>query len=183
MTAMVKRKLSYTYVLLISLFFSAIPCATIALADTQTIYGYVENVTILPEALTLKARIDTGASTASLYATNIESFQQGEETWVRFDVPTSTGLLTPFTRKIERISRIKGRIDESSGQTAPITERPVVKMTLCIGNQSQVIEVSLANRKNLLYPVLIGRTALIKFNAIVDPGAEFKQKLECDEQV
>ncbi|MEE9452291.1 MAG: RimK/LysX family protein [Gammaproteobacteria bacterium] len=180
---MMKKFIRYSRYLLTLLWMSAMVSTHAASTEeVRPIFGYVENVTLLPEDLTLAARIDSGATTASLYAVNIEQFEQEDETWVSFEVPAANGTLTAFTRKLVRVSRIKGRIEEGAlGQIAPLNERPVIKIQICIGNQIHEIEMNLTNRQNLLYPVLIGRKALIKFAALIDPNVEFKQKLSCNE--
>ncbi len=55
-------------------------------------------------------------------------------------------------------------------------KRPVVRMLIQLGEQQQSIRVNLTNRKRFLYPLLLGREALIAFNGVVDPALTYTVK-------
>ena len=42
----------------------------------KTVYGWVENAQLVPWGVTLKAKLDTGALTSSMHATDIEKFEK-----------------------------------------------------------------------------------------------------------
>src|SRR5690554_6574672 len=49
--------------------------------------GFVEWVVMKDTGLRMKARLDTGAKTSSLHATDVEEFEKDGEDWVRFRLP------------------------------------------------------------------------------------------------
>ena len=54
--------------------------------DSKIIIGETEMVRITPPQVTLKARIDTGATTTSIDARNITAFERDSKKWVKFSV-------------------------------------------------------------------------------------------------
>ena len=145
------------------------------LAAEPTLYGRYEYIK-LPEiaGATFKAKMDTGALTASLSARNIELFQRGGEDWVRFRVATPDADGKVFEHKVARISRIKSRADEEEeGDTKEVTQRPVVDLDMCLGGTKRTIEVNLTDRSSFNYPLLIGAKALREFNAAVNPARRY----------
>ncbi|MDY0164464.1 ATP-dependent zinc protease, partial [Desulfobotulus sp.] len=105
--------------------------------------------------LVFPARMDTGAETASLDARNIQRFERDGERWVRFDLPhPETGELIPMEQKLVRKARILQSISEESER------RPVIQLSLSIGESTQLAEFTLSDRSHLTFPVLIGRNIL-----------------------
>lgn len=158
--------------LLLALALSSAPHAD-ARDRSKTIFGYVERVVISAEGLSLKARLDTGALTSSLDARNIVRFRRGDVRYVRFDVrdPETEEYVTlerPLVRNV--------RIRQHEG---PPVRRPVVRMRLCLGHLVREVEVNLTSRKQLIYPLLIGRSAM-RGAVIVDPDLTFTNKPKCD---
>lgn len=142
-------------------------------ADPKKItVGIVETVRLDPGNLTLEAKIDTGADESSLDARNIELFDRNGEKWVRFTVPLRRGPKTlelPFVRMME-IKRAN----------APSAERPVVRMTVCLGGLTIPANVNLTDRAGLTYRMLIGRSILAG-RVLVDPQHENMTKPRCKE--
>ncbi len=48
--------------------------------------------------------------------------------------------------------------------------------------QCKTIEVNLTDRSNFNYPLLLGRKALIAFDAIVDPGQQYIQTAQFEHE-
>ncbi|WP_085676294.1 MULTISPECIES: ATP-dependent zinc protease [unclassified Pseudomonas] len=145
------------------------------MAAEPTLYGRYENIK-LPElgGETLKAKMDTGAFTASLSAKDIELFNRDGEEWVRFRLATKDADGKVYEHKVSRISKIKGRADEEDEGDAPeISKRPVVDLELCLGDVKRTVEVNLVDRSNFNYPLLIGSKALREFKAAVNPAKKF----------
>ena len=140
---------------------------------SKTIFGYVERVVISAEGLSLKARLDTGALTSSLDAHNIVRFRRGDARFVRFDVhdPATDQYVTLERRLVRNV-----RIRQHQG---PPVRRPVVRMRLCLGHLVREVEVNLTSRKQLIYPLLIGRSAMRRA-VIVDPDLTFTSSPKCD---
>lgn len=113
-----------------------------------------------------KARIDTGAQTTSINAHNIQHFERDGEKWVAFDLKDpNTEKMVSFKRPLVRKTRIKMQNSES-------VRRKVVKLTLQLGKVSKTVEVTLANRENFKYPILVGRNFL-QGNFVVDVSKEY----------
>nr|BFE93499.1 hypothetical protein GCM10020185_40350 [Pseudomonas brassicacearum subsp. brassicacearum] len=83
------------------------------LAAEPTLYGRYEYIA-LPEigGEVLKAKMDTGALTASLSAKDIETFTRDGDDWVRFRLATKGASNKVYEHKIARISKIKTRSEE-----------------------------------------------------------------------
>lgn len=140
----------------------------------KLIFGWVEEVVVSRSAFTMHAKLDTGADTSSLDAQDIERFDRDGEPWVRFtlsgeeDAETTT-LERPLVRDV-LIKRHRG----------PSQRRPVVKVPVCLGPFLMDIEVSLIDRSNFNYPVLIGRAAM-EGVAVVDGERALTHEPECAE--
>ncbi|MDD1012247.1 ATP-dependent zinc protease [Pseudomonas rubra] len=145
------------------------------MAAEPTLYGRYEYIK-LPEVggQTFKAKMDTGALTASLSAKDIETFTRDGEDWVRFRVATKDADGKVYEHKLARISKIKNRADEEEdGEGAEISKRPVVDLELCLGEVKRTVEVNLTDRSSFNYPLLIGAKALREFKAAVNPARRF----------
>ena len=146
------------------------------LAAEPTLYGRYEYIA-LPEigGEVLKAKMDTGALTASLSAKDIESFTRDGEDWVRFRLATKGASNKVYEHKVARVSKIKARSeegDDDDDEVAP-TKRPVVDLELCLGNVIRTVEVNLTDRSSFNYPLLIGAKALREFDAAVNPAKRY----------
>lgn len=144
----------------------------------KNIYGLIETVQLDDFNHTkIKAKLDTGAVTTSLGATEIEYFNQEGKKFVRFK-PQIKGQETNWIEKpLIRVSKIKVRSGDSDSKTH--TERPVVMMDLCMNGKLYLVEVNLTDRSRFSYPLLIGSTALIQMNAIVDPSQQLTVSNYC----
>lgn len=138
-------------------------------------FGYVEKVLLANQYL-LKAKLDTGAKSASLNAHNIKLDKEEGTTWVHFKVPTKSGDVS-FKEKLVGYVRIKARYGENQlGMSKKTFKRPLVAMNITLGKQTQPILMNLTNRGNFNYPILLGRDALKAFNATINPQLKFTQK-------
>jgi hypothetical protein len=145
--------------------------------NEKIIYGYVEKVTLLGKNLSLPAKLDTGAKSASLNAINIREIDINGVPFLRFTVPTKTGEVLFECEYIGKV-KIKARAGESSTSRAKpgILSRPIVLMHLQLGNKARAIQVNLTNRKRFIYPLLLGRDAIKDFDGIIDPALSFTLK-------
>lgn len=141
------------------------------------VYGYVEKATLLDKNVTVSAKLDTGAKSASLNAVNITEIDKNGVPYLRFTVPTKEGNFE-FEGKYMGKVKIKVRASEASGgllKATPI-QRSVVQLNIKLGDKIRAINVNLTNRKHFLYPLLLGRDAIIAFNGAVDPALTFTMK-------
>jgi len=142
-------------------------------ADGKNIMGWVERVEIFGSGLSMKAKLDTGAKTSSLDATEIEIFREDGKRWVRF-VITDDDAQESFTleRPLERYVRIVRHSGEHQ-------RRPVVMLEICLGSNLHDIEFSLIDRSNFIYPVLLGRSAL-QGQTLIDPDETYLTRPRCN---
>ena len=124
----------------------------------------------LPELglLGIPAKIDTGARTSSLHATILEEFEREGETFVRFAVDFADQQV----RQVCEAVHIDWRgITSSNGRTQL---RRIIKTPLKIGNVRFRAEISLADRSDMRFPMLIGRSSLRR-RFVVDSGHSWLQ--------
>ena len=143
------------------------PVAPIRIGSNQLlVVGVAETVTIDPPGARVKARIDTGAEISSLHASNIIPFERDGERWVRFDFSANDdGKTVTIERPLVRKVKIKR-------QDADSARRKVVEMRVRLGDIDEQIEVTLSDRSDFSYPMLIGRNFLTD-NAVVDVSKSF----------
>lgn len=136
----------------------------------QAIVGWRELVG-LPDLVPVRipAKIDTGARTSSLHATGIERFDRNGQRWVRFRIELGDGRSEPVTCEVPRADR--RIITSSNGESQ---DRFIIKTRLQLGEHTFRAEFSLADRSDMKFPILIGRTAL-KGRFLVDPGRSYLQ--------
>ncbi|GIT97364.1 RimK/LysX family protein [Sulfurovum sp. TSL1] len=117
------------------------------------VIGYIERVD-LPglELFALDAKIDTGADSCSMHCDDIEV--EGEK--VIFTLHDEVHPAYHGKRLTLPISKIKN-VKSSNGS---IEERVFVKSMLKLGCKTYEAEISLTNRENMKYPMLIGRRFL-----------------------
>jgi hypothetical protein len=115
----------------------------------------------------IRAKMDTGARTSALHAVNIEEFTRDEELWVSFGVPLEyDGPIVKCSAKMIETRAIKN--------TSGVPEdRYVIKTTVILAKRHWHIDVSLADRENMGFPLILGRTALRRHYLLVDPGRSF----------
>lgn len=112
----------------------------------------------------ISIKIDTGAYTSSIHCENIEERENGLHcTFLDKEHPEYNH--KPFIFK----SYNKIRVKSSNGIAQSRFE---IKSTIEIFNKVYKISLSLSNRKEMKYPVLLGRKFLNK-KFIVDPDLEY----------
>lgn len=128
--------------------------------------GRIEYVTIDKSSLTVKARIDTGAKTSSLNALDLKEFERDKQKWVRFAIidPESKENIY-FERPVKHFVRIKQMLTENQ-------RRPVVEMILGLGQIEETIDVTLTDRSDYVYQLLIGRNFLLD-RMVVDVSKKY----------
>lgn len=138
------------------------------------VYGYVEKITLVDKGLTLSAKLDTGAKSASLHAIEISEIEIKGVPYLRFKVPTKEGV-TVFEGKYMGRVKIKVRANEANPGLLKVTpmKRPVVLLKLKLGDKIRDVRVNLTNRKRFIYPLLLGRDAIIDFNGAINPALVF----------
>lgn len=142
--------------------------------EGKKIYGYVEKVHFSGYDLSLSAKLDTGAKSASLNALHIQEIESKGKTYLRFIVPSKEGdveVTAPYLGEVNIKSRMGER--QLNPLLHKVVQRPVVLMTIRMGEKEQAIYVNLTNRKHFIYPMLLGREAIKAFNGVVDPALKY----------
>jgi hypothetical protein len=114
----------------------------------------------------IPAKIDTGARTSSLHAEVLEEIERPDGRYVRFAVDWGG-----VRRECEAIHVDVRGITSSNGDTQ---KRYVIKTPLRIGDKQFKAEISLADRSDMRFPMLIGRSALRR-RYVVDSGHSWLQ--------
>ena len=116
----------------------------------------------------LPAKIDSGARTSSLHGTVLEEFRREGEKFVRFEVEFPQHHVKQVCEAVH--VDVRG-ITSSNGETQL---RYVIKTPLTIGEETFRAEISLADRSDMKFPILIGRSALRR-RFLVDSGNSWLQ--------
>ncbi|UPW19308.1 RimK/LysX family protein [Agarivorans sp. TSD2052] len=114
--------------------------------------GYVEQAKV--EDLAISVKLDTGADVSSMHAENLQYFEQDGNTMVTFTYSNAEGLKQQFTREVVDEMVIKARVGEKANS------RPVVLMTVKLGEVTEIVKVNLQNRENFSYSMILGKNYL-----------------------
>jgi len=141
--------------------------------NEKLVMGWLETIYLQPGNLRVTAKLDTGAKTSSVHASNIEHFVKAGSPWVRFLFsPDKDSETVKVERPLIRTAIIKERIAGSS-------KRDVVALAFCKNGKNYETEFTLNDRSNFNYPVLLGRSFLAGV-ALVDSSSTFNLKGEKD---
>lgn len=139
--------------------------------DQSAVIGLREWIN-LPELgmIGLRAKIDTGASTSSLHASDIVPFERNGQRWVRFTAHFGTLVQRrhPCEAQVISVKTIKS----SNGQAQ---QRYVIRTQLALGSLKWPVDFTLACRKSMRYRVLLGAKALIDGGLLVNPALTYNQ--------
>ncbi|NNF79633.1 MAG: ATP-dependent zinc protease [Rhizobiales bacterium] len=116
----------------------------------------------------IKAKIDTGARTAALHAEQVEPFQRDGAPWVRFKI--SAGDDRHSWQSCEAPVADIRDIKNTSGVPE---QRYVINTSLRLGTRRWSIDVSLANRAQMGFELILGRTSIRRRKLVVNPGRSF----------
>jgi hypothetical protein len=142
-------------------------------ARPHVIYGLVEQVYVPALGIRLPAKVDTGAESASLSATDIVRFKRDNKKWVRFKLAVEGLPETKFELPLAHNVRIRRRAsDFDKGEEKDYARRAVVELELCIGDRKALLDVNLADRRRFSQPMLLGQDGLRALAALVDVNAE-----------
>lgn len=115
----------------------------------------------------IKAKVDTGARTSSLHAYDIEIIKKGTKSFVHFKVHP---LQHDFSVVIKcRALLVDQReVTDSGGHKET---RYVIQTTMVLCGLKKQIELTLTNREEMKFRMLIGRAALKHFH--IDPSSSY----------
>lgn len=124
---------------------------------SSTITGWREWVSLPDAGISfIKAKIDTGAQTSAIHATEIIEFQRDGNDWVKFTVqPWQMNELDEVV--VERPIHDRRAVRSSSGHSE---DRIVVLLDITLCGRTIPSEVTLTSRNEMVFRMLIGREAL-----------------------
>ena len=143
----------------------------------KMILGWLETSQFMQSGMRIKTKLDPGARTSSMQATNIEPFTRDGEPWVRFDF-TDEDLDSGAERTLRLEAPLVREVDIKR-HGAPAVTRPVVAQEICLYHQIYRAEFSLADRGKFNYAILLGRSFL-EHVALVDSSETFLSQPDCD---
>jgi hypothetical protein len=116
----------------------------------------------------IKAKVDTGAKTSALHAYYVTPFEKDGKPWVRFGLhPLQKDSLTCI--ECEQPIKDIRPVTDSGGHCE---ERVVIETLLLIKGVYMPIEVTLTDRENMRFRMLLGRSAL-RQGFLVDSSKSF----------
>lgn len=136
---------------------------------TKQMIGALEYADLPELGITnLVMRVDTGAATSSLHVDNIVEFERDGERWIQFDIH-------PDIHDVERTVKCESKVlsqKKIKSSTADRQRRYVIRTRLEMGARAWKIKLTLTDRSEMTYLMLLGRQAMAgKF--YVDPEYEF----------
>lgn len=135
----------------------------------KLIVGVLEQCSLPELGITdLKVRVDTGAKTSSLHVDNIKTIKKNGKPWVSFDIHPNIYNVEELISTSAKLVDIRW-IKSSNGNRE---QRYVVNTALLLGDRTWDIQLTLTNRSDMNYLMLLGREAMQK-NILVDPSATF----------
>lgn len=148
------------------------PIVDTKVAHGKVILGEEEWVWLDSIQSFFKARIDTGATTSSLNAVDIQIFERDGKEWARFNLNHT------FDKNGENAEIVEApvvrwvKVRQSTSDQAE--RRPVIEAWVRLGQLHEKAQFTLADRSQMTYPVLLGRE-FFKDIALVDVGKKFVQ--------
>lgn len=134
--------------------------------QAKAVIGRREMVTLPELGLMLCCKADTGARTSALHAEDIESFEEDGHVWVSF--VTRGGGPTSPAHSFKLHLHDRRRVTSSNGQHE---WRYVIRTRMELGELAFPVELTLADRRDMRHPMLLGRRALRRL--LIAPGAAF----------
>ncbi len=116
----------------------------------------------------LHVRVDTGATTSSLHVDNIQDFRRDKKRYIRFDIH-------PDNHDVSRVVACEARVKSMrrvKSSTATEQRRCVILTVLEMGGRRWPIELTLTDRSEMTYLMLLGRQAMAG-RILVDPELEY----------
>lgn len=116
----------------------------------------------------IKVKVDTGATSSALHAFDLEHFRRRGKRVVRFRV-------YPYQRDDQRVIVTEAevvderRVRDSGGH---VEQRPVISTTAKLRGRIWAIEITLSNRDQMGFRMLLGRQAL-RGRFLINPGGSF----------
>ena len=116
----------------------------------------------------IKVKVDTGARSSALHAHEVKEFEKNGETWVRFKIHPNQ---RNSDKTVEAEAKVlEYRMVKNTGGKA--TKRPVILTNVILLGVTWGIELTLANRDEMGFRMLLGREA-VRRRVMIDPGGSY----------
>jgi hypothetical protein len=116
----------------------------------------------------IKAKVDTGARTSALHAFALRPFVENGQDKIHFDIHPMQHNTHDIISCVADVVD-KRMVTDSGGHEE---ERFVIQTPITIAGQTWSIEITLTERENMLFRMLLGRSALRK-RYVVNPARSF----------
>ena len=116
----------------------------------------------------IKAKVDTGARSSSLHAYDLRYYRRGQKEFVKFKVH-------PMQRNNKKVIQASAEVLEYrniKSSNGSVQKRPVVVTPVEIAGERWLIEITLANRDEMGFRMLLGRES-VRGKVFIDPGKSF----------
>jgi predicted deacylase len=146
--------------------------APVPASDGKTRVGWVECVAFPRLGVDrLKAKIDTGARTSALHVARMRTVDTagGPHRRPILEITVPSGGRGRRPHRVRAAVHGFAMVRDTSGR---IERRPVIETALKLGPIERRVAVTLTNRGDMLFPALIGRTALGP-GVVVDPSRRY----------
>lgn len=138
-------------------------------ALSKTIIGSIESCSLPDLGINdINVRVDTGAKTSSLHVDNLVKHVKGNVTGVQFDIHPDVHNVNRIVTCHAKVADIR-KIKSSNGESE---QRYVIKTPIQLGEHTWEIEITLTNRADMSYLMLLGREGLGDL-FLVDPSMVF----------
>lgn len=116
----------------------------------------------------LQVRVDTGAKTSALHVDKLERVKIDGKPYIEFD-------LHPDIYNLEQVCRCSAPIYDTrkiKSSNGDVEQRYVIQTRFQLGEHIWPIEITLSNRQDMTYLMLLGRQGMGE-KVLVDPAQSF----------
>lgn len=143
---------------------------TEATITRPTVLGWRERLALPQLGIAqIKAKLDTGARSSALHVETLESFLRDGAVWLRFGV--RAGRHASDEVRCEAPALDRRVVTDTGGHRS---ERWFIRSEVLLAGQRFEADISLTDRRHLLFPMLLGRSAL-RGRFAVDPACAYTQ--------
>ena len=116
----------------------------------------------------IKVKVDTGARSSALHVFDLEEFERDGNKWVRFKIYASQRTKKIIVKTEAKV--LEYRSVKNSGGKASL--RPVIITNVTLLDETFPVELTLANRDEMGFRMLLGRQAMRR-RFLVDPSGSY----------
>ena len=116
----------------------------------------------------IKVKVDTGARSSALHVFDLQEFDKEGEKWVRFKIYASQRTQKTVVQSEAKV--LEYRSIKNSGGKAAL--RPVIITNITLLDETFPVELTLANRDEMGFRMLLGRQAMRR-RFLVDPSGSY----------